>query len=195
MNKTAKKFYDLYFTVDWIVKIFFENIIYDRELRNQYSSREMSKEEVRQKGLFQSAAFNYAFILLAEIWKTSNRKDDITILSNLYELKLIVGDEDHKYIDDIIDLFEKTRENNATLFKRLYLKRNKKLGHITSFKPKIVEDKNNPEYNVLIYLETEFNSKEVLFLVNSLVDILNKSLGIYLKNSFLDLDKIKKLHF
>jgi len=79
---------EIHFTLKWLICIFQEHVSYSNSLNQKIRNDEISITDAERKSLYQSGSYNYAMILLSELYESSkvNRYDDIRLSKLLYEM-------------------------------------------------------------------------------------------------------------
>ncbi len=183
-EQLSKYFGELWFSVNWIVSIFYEKINYYNENSDLQTNQ--------QKNLFLSAAHHYALILINELWSSSNNEEDDISFSAFFSYALeTIDDRFHKDISILKKEFNRFKIKQTDLLRRFKLSRDKTIAHITNYQRKIITVKDAKGVPTIVD-ETAFLADELKLVINTLVDITNKITKIVNDLKWITLTEIKK---
>lgn len=193
MNKQLiKDFGEIYFTLNWVISIFQENVIYNKSLTNRLQENKIAAIGLKRKMLYQSGAYNYAMILLAELYESSKkiRDNDIRISQLLQELAEYLKNPKIMLLREELNEFI---EANKQLISRFKDRRDKADVHLTRFSSEIITNDHNGTTE--FHKATLILEHELLLLVNFLIYLCNNvllELNQYTSNKY---DLIKDFDF
>jgi len=171
MSKIIINDYDeIHFALKWIICIFQEHVSYSSSLIKKIRSDEISITDANRKSLYQSGAYNYAMILLSELYELSKviRDDDIRLSKLLDEM---TNQYKESNFNDLKNELTNFVNLNAELISRLKDRRDKEDVHLTRFTSTIKTS--YKEKSVEIHKSTILLEDELILLINFLIKIIN----------------------